>query len=1579
MTMRRFAKAALWGLLSLCAVGPAVGCAGERAPISRVQPNAVPKTFFLGANKESPDDDPKFYARTTIVDVGFGATQQDLFVGNPSGLSIIKWEITEDRLVGRLAYEAIASTDGKGERPTLAGKSSGQVIFAYPITSHFDIRHDYNPTTGEEMNVVVENSTDRPWYEREYVRVDFSKNLIDDAYHFDVLSDLGLNGVKYNGLDYAVTDPYGIDAPTMNVETGYFDVTNKVMATPETIDLSKVDWAQEYGIKAMAACDFDSNMAGGKGPWGNCNPVELTVRQSFRRVDVNDYEPVDQDGVRFSAYGAFTKERKGYDLAYGMTDEKWHRFVERYDIWERNHYYKDPAAMKGEVTCNAKTTTPVGEDPNRDADKDGTADECSAVTQATGVGGSQCDTFTHKCTLPFQLRKQVPVVWYQSVESTNDFFEGTEWAAHDWDVAMRSAGQVAKYAECKATKGANCEQYAVYSGQQEENDDAIGLAREVDDCRKGAAYKDRGKDEGKCTALADEVGQKRGLSAQVIALAKLPEAVVLCHSPVEAGDPAACGDLADPSPLTPGVPGPRKRLPEGMTATECRDLFRSPPTTIVGKAKLETCRNATLVRFGDLRYQQVLNVDGPQSQGPWGIMADATDPLTGRKISSNVTVYTHLNRQSSQLYTDQMRYLAGELSTEEITNGTNVRDFASAARAASFGGFEPMSKTRLVETLSAAQGHTLHGATELPRLSTTEVEKARDTVARLRAVTADTRAPSVNEPIFEARRAHAVAAGLDAKLVNKETMKLAGVPANGYSDSMRGAVSPLQAQNPALARKMEALREEAMEKRGSCQVDGDALAVAPYSVAAMSELMQQKFGKFDRGDDKGTQLARANKIAAHVAQKIHYGVMAHEMGHSVGLRHNFVSSSDAFNYRPQYWQLRTKNGQVSQPCTDLAADGAACVGPRYFDTVTKEESDNLLPLFMHSSVMDYPGDLAQDFLGLGAYDFGAARMIYGDAVGVYKNTETYNTKSRAGKIVLNKLNEFGGLTGWQYAVDTNGARPVHYSQLQKEASLIQDCHSVDPAAFQPARWDSNKDGAWSPLLDGLLVSVDGQTTRCRTQPIDFVQWRSLKKATAQDVARPDSHGPAVDSEGRLRVATGFASDNRADIGNASVFRHDSGADPYEQMSFLISQAEMLHIFSDYRRGRTAFSVRGAATRWRRRYAEKIRDIGKSTALFFSLFPDQRTALVGELRENVIAAGMAFDYFSRELTRPESGGHTMANNVLRVAPSQNTNALLVVPTGATGYFGNVSYGGAPLESMLANDKGDYDVDYTMNAGSYYKKIWTPMLMTESVDKFVSAQRDDFFDARPRAVSLADIFPDGYRRWFGNMLTGDDFIRGQRVAADAGGRPLTEAETKFPAQALGTTSFWRPAPEVCFPKDGTTVCSDLDKTVLGSQVPNTAVLDPQVGWEVQKFLIAWTMQYLPENQKLDWLNQMDILELGKDGDPGFSERVELHDPNGKVYLARSFGKETVFGKSIQKGIGARVLEHANDLLVAAYDTETVTVAGSTFVRAKRDTNGQPILKNGAAPARALSEYMSVISFLRESVVAFGFGDPKERGFH
>ena len=44
------------------------------------------------------------------------------------------------------------------------------------------------------------------------------------------------------------------------------------------------------------------------------------------------------------------------------------------------------------------------------------------------------------------------------------------------------------------------------------------------------------------------------------------------------------------------------------------------------------------------------------------------------------------------------------------------------------------------------------------------------------------------------------------------------------------------------------------------------------------------------------------------------------------------------------------------------------------------------------------------------------------------------------------------------------------------------------------------------------------------------------------------------------------------------------------------------------------------------------------------------------------------------------------------------------------------GGRPIENRLADDKDEFDARYTLNAGSYYDKLYTSMLMTESVGNF-----------------------------------------------------------------------------------------------------------------------------------------------------------------------------------------------------------------------------------------------------------------------
>jgi hypothetical protein len=213
--------------------------------------------------------------------------------------------------------------------------------------------------------------------------------------------------------------------------------------------------------------------------------------------------------------------------------------------------------------------------------------------------------------------------------------------------------------------------------------------------------------------------------------------------------------------------------------------------------------------------------------------------------------------------------------------------------------------------------------------------------------------------------------------------------------------------------------------------------------------------------------------------------------------------------------------------------------------------------------------------------------------------------------------------------------------------------------------------------------------------------------------------------------------------------------------------------------------------------------------------------------------------------------------------------------------------------------------------------------------------------------------------------------------------------------------------------------------GAPPANLAVIDPQVSWEQQKFLIASTLAYLPENQKQYWLNHMWIWELGTDNDPGFANRIEFHDPSGRSYVAKSFGKEQIFGKTVEKGIAGRVLEYANELLskayivqaidrdgdgvaewyepvlnsrneaVVRYDPAVTTLnpdgggfrdPGCNAALLKRYTDGDATALDEMTctceqnlSCAALSGYTSVPYFLREAIGAFGMGGPGMRGIY
>jgi hypothetical protein len=1086
----------------------------------------------------------------------------------------------------------------------------------------------------------------------------------------------------------------------------------------------------------------------------------------------------------------------------------------------------------------------------------------------------------------------------------------------------------------------------------------------------------------------------------------MPEMVVLCHSPVQADDPAACA----PAEL---------RLPAGITAQNCQDAeaARLDPTKDQNatNSMLGVCNAALSARRGDMRFNQINALTAPQTPSPWGIMVDSDDPLTGEKVATSVNVWTHVNDLWSQSVIDNIRYINGELKTSDVTDGTYINNWAQAfdasqrtgaagmvsaeeydKRIAGFAGLDPQRFEAAVKQLNpniAAQMPSIH--------------------ERFHSVAARADVQPTSAAIYDGRRRSAMQhPEFESQLITPAMMQYAGVDKGAATDVAMDLASPLRGANPSVQESFDRMKQLALAQRGACMMT-DEDAPAPFSMAALGKALQEKFGNFNPSDNADVQQARAEKMRQFVAQRAQYAVIAHEMGHSIGLRHNFISSYNAWGYRPQYWQLRTKDGSVKKLCTQVTADGESCVGPRWFDPVTPTERDNLIWSFMQSSIMDYAGEGSQDLVGIGAYDYAAPRMFYGDVVAVHKDP-SYNSNQPRGKGMIAQTDEFGGLSGLQSKI---GTTRIHYSELQNRYDLISNCAQVDAMAFKPAYWNTDRDGEWHPTLDGLIVKGNGTDySKCQDQKVDYVPWTKLRTPTPAEGGGPYYRGANVievtqgQSFGRTRVPYGFATDTWADLGNLSVYRHDNGADPYELFNFMISQQEINHIFDNYRRGRHSFSVRAAADRTLKRYNKKMRDGAKGLTLIANIYRDVAEqngeafedvwpgALVGEgLKDNVFAAGLAFDHFARELARPEPGDHFSDGEVLRNTASSYTSGAtqITVPNGPSGYYGllqgqveDIGLGGKPIENALPNNKGEYQVDYTMNCGSYYEKANSAMLLTESVDNFISATPQDFTDARYRNSSIADLFRDGYRRWLGNNLTGDDFIKGPRVAADGTGKPLVKydkvAKTSFPTQPIAWTSWWTPTPQACFPAAGTNICFGEEngaKNPLNPQMPmKAAVLDPQVSWEQQKFLIAWTMQYLPENSKQFWLNQMRIFELGSDADPGTTtNRIEFHDPYGKVYVADTFGKEMIFGKQVQMGIGARMLEWANVLLQQGFETTPgpdLDKDGTPDWYIPDFTNGQPTVTDPGAKAK-LEKYTEVLFFMRQAIVAYGLGDPDRKG--
>jgi|APLak6261679142_1056127.scaffolds.fasta_scaffold00076_42 hypothetical protein len=341
-----------------------VGCAQSNGDVVRVQPNVVRKSDLL---------DGQWFFRNTVTWTPFNT--QFTYPGQTGNMEKLVWEIQEGNLVGYRSYaytvgaDSIVDSSSKVSGTTAkycdaAGKCTGgqkyygAPVVAFPIQSHFDIQRGYSNSTGEQTNVISENSSDRPWNQREYIRVNWSANILNvgSGLNWGTVQNPAGGSTSSNWIqpNEPGTDPY--DWPTFEYadtnndgkeELTYFDITGRYMAMPDSV------YYEGYGT--IPLCWFATGIY-------DCSASEIHMRTSIAKVDTTwsrDYEPLQFPNDLMSYFGYFRTDRLNYDRKFGYNDSAVIRLANRHRVWKEYYQKENGEVTDKPIAMAARTPNPV--------------------------------------------------------------------------------------------------------------------------------------------------------------------------------------------------------------------------------------------------------------------------------------------------------------------------------------------------------------------------------------------------------------------------------------------------------------------------------------------------------------------------------------------------------------------------------------------------------------------------------------------------------------------------------------------------------------------------------------------------------------------------------------------------------------------------------------------------------------------------------------------------------------------------------------------------------------------------------------------------------------------------------------------------------------------------------------------------------------------------------------------------------------------------------------------------------------------------------------------------------------------
>jgi hypothetical protein len=274
----------------------------------------------------------------------------------------------------------------------------GNPIEMYPIISHFDIKRDYAPSTGAQSNVLVENTTDRPWWQRDYVRVDWMGNTMSNfAFPQGAVTlspvDYFVQGDDLENPNHFYEDPDG----------GYFHFTRHMFGQPMSTGA-----CSPYALAP-----------------GDCAGAAFEIRVSYKRADarhLNDYEirPYHNAGPS-QKFGFFLADRYAYNEDYGLTYSGHDYKAARWNIWQKSKEFTTPKD-KGGVEVHAPCLS------NHDCTAPQVCDQDDWFRPGECKIGQRLD---------YSQRGIRPIVYHLSAGTPVDHMPAEYATADDWDDVFR--------------------------------------------------------------------------------------------------------------------------------------------------------------------------------------------------------------------------------------------------------------------------------------------------------------------------------------------------------------------------------------------------------------------------------------------------------------------------------------------------------------------------------------------------------------------------------------------------------------------------------------------------------------------------------------------------------------------------------------------------------------------------------------------------------------------------------------------------------------------------------------------------------------------------------------------------------------------------------------------------------------------------------------------------------------------------------------------------------------------------------------------------------------------------------------